>query len=198
MKRPIALLIAILALGTGAYFLFFNGKKVEKGPKDQPLAIAENTAPFNQSFDQLLSAYLQVKDALVASDTNLVNKAAAELLVAADSLKTEEIKGDSTGALKATAKDFALTINGSAKGILGEVDIENKRKDFELITDALYNLIRTVKYSGKKVYYNFCPMAFNDKGAYWMSTESEIRNPYFGNKMLTCGNVTDSLDYSKK
>ncbi len=197
MRRPIALLIAILALGVGAYLLFFNKPKADKGPKDKPLQISENTQPFNQSFDQLLTSYMQVKDALVASDTVKVNEAAKALLLAADSLKTYEIKVDSTGALKATARDFALTINGSAKGILGEADLDYKRKDFELVTDAMYNLIRTVKYSGKKIYYNFCPMAFDNKGAYWMSTESEIKNPYFGSKMLTCGNITDSLDYSK-
>lgn len=191
-------MIAIAALGAGAYFLFFNKKKEDKGPKDQPLTISENTQPFNQSFDRLLAAYIDVKDALVASDSSKVNAAAGALLLAADSLKTEEIKGDSTGALKATAHDFALTINGSAKGIMGEKNLDDKRKDFELVTDALYNLIRTVKYSGKKVYYNFCPMAFNNKGAYWMSTESEIKNPYFGSKMLTCGEITDSLDYSRK
>lgn len=198
MRKPITLFLAIAALAVGVYFLVFKKDSPVKGPKEQPLNISANSQPFNQSFDQLLTAYMEVKDALVAADTVKVNLAANSLAQAADSLKTEEITGDSTGALKATAKDFALTINGSAKGILGETDIDNKRKDFELVTDALYNLVRTVKYSGKKLFYQYCPMAFNDKGAYWMSTEKEIRNPYFGNKMLTCGEVKDSVDYSKR
>ncbi|HQE11916.1 MAG TPA: hypothetical protein PLQ78_04150 [Flavipsychrobacter sp.] len=43
------------------------------------------------------------------------------------------------------------------------------------------------------VYRQYCPMAFNDKGAYWLSNEEKIMNPYFGKKMLTCGEVTDTL-----
>jgi Cu(I)/Ag(I) efflux system membrane fusion protein len=36
-------------------------------------------------------------------------------------------------------------------------------------------------------------MAFNDKGAYWLSDKEAIRNPYFGDKMLTCGSVEETL-----
>jgi hypothetical protein len=40
-----------------------------------------------------------------------------------------------------------------------------------------------------EIYKQFCPMAFEGKGDYWYSTSSEIRNPYFGDKMLKCGRV---------
>ena len=139
-----------------------------------------------------------LKDALVASDTLKANAAGIILVTAADSLKTDEIHGDTTGAIKATAKDFAGTIVGSGKGLIGEKGIEAKRKEFEMITDALWSLTRTVKYAGKKIYYQYCPMAFDNKGAYWMSSAREIQNPYFGDKMLTCGSLEDSIDYSKK
>ena len=198
MKRPFALLLVVIALGVGVYFLFFRKEKEDRGPKDKPLGMVENTGPFNQSFDKLLSAYFSVKEALVASDTAKANVAAAALVVASDSLKTEEIMGDSTGAIKATAKDFAGTISGSAKGLAGEIGIEAKRKEFEMISDALWSLTRTVKYAGQKVYYQYCPMAFDNKGAYWISNERQIKNPYFGDKMLECGSIEDSLDYSQK
>ncbi len=38
-------------------------------------------------------------------------------------------------------------------------------------------------------------MAFNDAGAYWLSKTSDIKNPYYGKKMLTCGEVKDSIDF---
>ena len=41
-------------------------------------------------------------------------------------------------------------------------------------------------------------MAFNDAGAYWLSAASDIKNPYFGKKMLTCGEVKDSIDFRGK
>ena len=48
---------------------------------------------------------------------------------------------------------------------------------------------------GKTVYYQFCPMAFNEKGAFWLSTTKEISNPYFGDQMLTCGEIKETLSY---
>ena len=45
-----------------------------------------------------------------------------------------------------------------------------------------------------KLYYQYCPMAFNNKGAYWLSNEEAIRNPYFGDKMLKCGLVERDIE----
>ena len=41
-------------------------------------------------------------------------------------------------------------------------------------------------------------MAGNDKGAYWLSKESKIKNPYFGDEMLTCGSVKETIDENFK
>jgi Cu(I)/Ag(I) efflux system membrane fusion protein len=198
MKKAISVLILVIVVGA-AYFLFFKkGEKRDEGPKQQPLTLDDNTGAFNQSYNTLLTAYDGLKDALVASDTTKASAAARELRVAADSLKVSEIHGDSTGAIKETAKVYASTISSSAHALSLEANITAKRKEFEMIADALYNLTRTVRYDGQKLYWQFCPMAFNNKGAYWISNEREIRNPYFGNEMLECGSVEDSLDYSKK
>ena len=42
-------------------------------------------------------------------------------------------------------------------------------------------------------YVQHCPMAFDNAGANWLSEESAIRNPYFGDAMLTCGSTIDTL-----
>lgn len=197
MKRPVVFVLALLAVAVGAYFLFFKKPKPAERQKDQPLAIGENSGSFNQSFDLLLTAYYDLKDGLVASDSVTVNKAAMALTEAADSLKVDELK-DSTGVIKATAKDYAGVISGSAKGLAGEQNLEAKLTEFKMISESLWTLLRTVKFTGAKVYYQHCPMAFNNAGANWISKEREIRNPYFGDAMLTCGNTEDSLDYSQK
>jgi len=198
--RITIILVALSIIAVGLYTLYWNNKKDGDAgqPKQQPLSQGANTGAFNESFERLLTAYYSVKDALVASDTVKANKAAAELQIAADSLKVDEIQGDSTGTIKETALSYTGTILGSAKGFVGETTIDEKRKEFEMLTEAMWNLSRVVKYGGRKIYYQYCPMAFNDKGAYWMSNEREIRNPYFGDQMLECGKVEDSLDYSKK
>jgi uncharacterized protein YdbL (DUF1318 family) len=133
----------------------------------------------------------------VASDAAKATAAAQTLRTAADSLKVNEIKGDSTGVIKETALTYTSTITGSAQALVAEKDIEGKRKEFGNIADAMWTLTRTVRYSGKKLYWEYCPMAFNNQGAYWISYERDIKNPYFGSKMMTCGSVEDSIDYSK-
>jgi uncharacterized protein DUF3347 len=199
-RRPLIILISLLVILAGLYLIFWNGNKKpgSEEPHQQPIAQGANTGAFNESFDRLLTAYYAVKDALFASDTAKANKAAADLIYAADSLKINEINGDSTGTLKGLASDYAGTLSGSGKGLLGEQTIDAKRKEFEMMTEAMWNLSRSVKYGGRKIYYQYCPMAFDNKGAYWMSNERGIKNPYFGDKMPDCGSLEDSLDYSKK
>ena len=198
MNKRILYVAMIVVMVAAFYFLFIKQDAgAEKGPKESPVYVGKNTLAFDISYNKILDAYFEMKDALVADDTTKTNAAALLLSFAADSLKIDEIQDDSTGAIKTTARDFASTLSASAKGLQGDATIAEKRKEFELITDALWNLTRTVQFSGRKIYYQFCPMAFDDKGAFWMSADSEINNPYFGAAMLHCGSLEDSLDYSK-
>ena len=194
--KKVVLIVVILVIAAFVTYLFRSSEADKpKAEKPKPLSLGQKSGAFNDSFNELLTAYFSVKDALVESDTVKANAAAANLAIASEALKTDEITGDSTGMIKATAKSFAGTITGSALGLKGEKNIENKRQEFEMISDALWSLTRTVKYEGQKVYYQFCPMAFDNKGAYWLSKDANIRNPYFGDKMLTCGSTQDSLEY---
>ncbi|MFT3823289.1 MAG: DUF3347 domain-containing protein [Chitinophagaceae bacterium] len=200
MKKAVLTILLVAVAGLLVYWLGCKGKEKPAGEeqKEQPVAIGANTDAFNTSFRNLLTAYYNVKDALFAGDTARASAAALTLATASDSLKLDLIQGDSTGVIKETAKIYTGTIVGSATALAGENSLDNKRKEFANTADALWTLIRTVKYSGEKLYWDYCPMAFNNKGAYWVSNELTIKNPYFGSQMPTCGNVEDSLDYSKK
>jgi hypothetical protein len=193
---PLSLLpiIALLTLTS------CSGEQREQKAEDkaEPITASSLSAPFNESFAKLLNSYFEMKDAFVESDTMEVNAAAAGLLLSTDALKINDISGDSTGTIKETAQVFATTISNSVKALMAEKNIDDKRREFNMISDALWSLTRTVRYDMEKVYYQYCPMAFDNAGAYWLSRTSHINNPYFGEKMLTCGEVTDSLDYSKR
>lgn len=80
-----------------------------------------------------------------------------------------------------------------ATATLQAADLANRRKAFELLSDQLYPLLRTAKPEGMRLYRQFCPMAFDFKGAFWISAEREIMNPYFGDEMLHCGEVREIL-----
>lgn len=198
MKKGVLVILVLVILGIAGWMIWGGSKETRSEEKQKPLKLAENTNAFNSSFGVMLDAYFKLKDALVASDTAKASAAAMELATAADSLKIDEIKADTMGVLKLTAQEYAGTINGSAKGLAGENSLEAKRQEFKMITDALYVLFQTVRYDEQKIYWIHCPMAFNNTGAYWINQDSTVRNPYFGDKMLTCGTVEGQLDFTQQ
>jgi len=207
MKKIFLAILILGIIGIVVDKIFFSKKAdtAAETPKQQALTTSKNSDAFNGSFEKLLNGYFLLKEALADYDTVRANAAAAQLTGFADSLKTEEIKGDSTGDIRKTASDFAGTISGSAKGLRGETDLTKKKREFSMISEALYNLVRTVRYDRQKLYHQHCPMAFNDEEeAWWISNSNKIDNPYLGRKhpkykaaMESCGDITDSLDFSK-
>ena len=206
MKKIVIGVVLLLLAAFGVYKLFFaKAPAAASGePKQLALAISKNSPVFNESFEKLLNKYFSLKEALIDYDTAKANAAAKDMIVLADSLKTDEIKGDSTGNINKIADNLAGTISGSSKGLIGEQDLIKKKREFQMISEALYNLVRTVKYDRQKLYHQHCPMAFNDEEeAWWISNSNKIENPYLGKQhpkykgtMIGCGDITDSLDFS--
>lgn len=170
--------------------------KTEETTTTEPKAVAgyAYSETFNQSMNNVLNAYFDLKDAFVASDTSKVNVDAIHLQNLLDSLKLDEVqKFDSLGfaSINGRPGDVAAEI----AAMLGEKELEKKRESFEMVSNAFYDMVRVIKPTGATIYYQYCPMAFNDKGAYWLSNADSIMNPYFGKKMLTCGEVKETLKY---
>ncbi len=168
-------------------------KKTEEVAKMEPLSQSKNSPEFNAAFGSLLQDYYHLKDALVLSNDTMADASAVKLAKNADSLSLEGIKADTT--IGDLAKGYVETIVAEANGLIGEKNIEEKRKSFQIISGNMYDLVRTVRYDREVVYHQYCPMAFNDAGGFWLSSSSDIKNPYFGKKMLSCGEVKDSLDF---
>ena len=140
----------------------------------------------------VVTDYYQLKDAFVATDAAKADEAAKKLAQSADAMKAA-LQNDSSA--DAQILPYLDTVRMSSEQLVAEQDstTEKKRVHFETVSDAMYALLKNVELKNAAVYRQYCPMAFDDKGAYWLSNESEIRNPYFGKKMLECGEVTDSL-----
>ena len=68
-----------------------------------------------------------------------------------------------------------------------------KRKAFQTASVTMMEMTNTFKPLDETIYVLHCPMADNNKGADWLSTEKEIRNPYYGSSMLKCGEVTREI-----
>ena len=68
--------------------------------------------------------------------------------------------------------------------------IEHQREHFEILSKDIYDLVKAFG-GGQVLYKDFDPMYNNGKGAFWLSETKEIRNPYYGNKMITCGSAEE-------
>lgn len=170
-------------------------KNVAETPKT--LAASAHSDSFNLAFGKMLDSYFRLKDQFIAENDTLIASEAVGLIsdVAEAAVAFKDLKNDSA-ALK-TAHSVAVSISSDLKSLVSETDREERRKTFQTVSEQLYDLVRTVQYDRTVVYHQFCPMAFNDAGAFWLSNSSEIRNPYLPKKMLICGEVKDSIDFRK-
>jgi len=125
-----------------------------------------------------LQAYYEVKDALVSSNASVAGTKATAFINA--------IKANGKTNASKALRDKILF---DAEHIAESKDIEHQRDHFTSLSTDFYALVKAVKLNDKPVYYAYCPM----KKSYWLSDSEGIKNPYYGNKMLTCGKVTEVL-----
>ena len=121
----------------------------------------------------MLEAYMDLKDAFVKTNTS-------EASMAADTF--------AKSAYARINKDMLAAL----KTIANNQDIVTQRAAFQTVTTSMIEYVKTNK-SDESVYVQYCPMALGNTGASWLSLSNEIRNPYFGDKMLKCGKVTEKL-----
>lgn len=128
----------------------------------------------NQNMEAVYNHYMHIKTALV--NTN------AEEAKSGAQMMTEALQN-------AGGNEQALN---AAQKIAQSDNINEQRTTFQDLSAAMENMLSGQLSSGE-VYKQFCPMAFEGKGAYWLSSSKEIRNPYYGDKMLKCGSVKDTI-----
>jgi len=88
--------------------------------------------------------------------------------------------------------DQLNAMKAALKAIRSTSDVETQRVAYARFEDALYASLKRFGVNGT-VYRQFCPMAKNGAGAYWLSDKKPIRNPYFGEQMLTCGETKEVI-----
>ncbi len=150
----------------------------------------EVSAAFKAYIEALYDEYIKVKNALVEDDIDIAAQGAkklADLIESNKDTKPEKGLGDEDW------EKLQVNLISAVDLISGTEDIGKQREHFIVLSE---NMAEAVQIFGvnKKVYSQFCPMANNDLGAYWLSEEEEIRNPYFGNAMLRCGTVKGIIE----
>lgn len=153
---------------TALVFSCSNAKTEQADNSQQPKA---NTTTGTQS--NVISDYMALKDAFVQSDIQTVKSLALDLV------KTLEVQ------------NVKIEIIEAARSIASNEDLDQQRIAFKTVTDGLIEEWQSN--DAQTIYVQYCPMAFDNTGANWLSLSEEIRNPYFGDKMLTCGRVEKTL-----
>jgi Cu(I)/Ag(I) efflux system membrane fusion protein len=137
----------------------------------------------------LFDHYFEIKDALVATDAKKTAQKAKEALVIINSISGSELSGPAES-LWNTKKTI---LKKAFESIASTDDVEKQREAFIPLSNTMIQLSRAFGGSNNDLYIQHCPMADNNTGADWLSLQKEIRNPYFGDKMLTCGTVKDVI-----
>jgi hypothetical protein len=176
MKKYIALSVVLVA------FTFFSCGNEKKKTEPEIIEVETAEAPTEYTAENtdvsftdgkmadVFKQYIQLKTALVNTDAE---KASAEATILRDIF------------VKIEASEATIT---AAQNLAESKDVEVQRTAFVRVTSAVEQLMEGALSSGT-IYKQYCPMAFGNTGASWLSESKEIYNPYFGDKMLRCGRV---------
>jgi hypothetical protein len=170
MKKQITLLMFVL-VSFGTYAQHKHGEHAAAKSTAQAKAPEFKDEKVGTAYMH----YLHLKDALVASNAAEAKKAAGELEKSLTTIPNGKMAED------------------AAKKIASTSDLKAQRKLFSALSNEITTVVKASKLASGSLYVEYCPMANNNEGAYWLSNEKEIKNPYFGDMMLRCGSVQETV-----
>lgn len=153
----------------------------------QKFSIPENA---KAAIVPLFNSYFKMKSALVNDDVESAKEAGHAIRTALREVDMNLFKGN--------AYTFWMQQKTALKNELqdleGNSNIEAVRMNFIEISKSMIAIAESFGPLATAIYIQHCPMAYSNQGADWLSREKEIRNPYFGASMLTCGEVTKTIN----
>ena len=138
----------------------------------------------------MLDPYLKLKNSLVASDAVQAATAARQAQQALQAIDMTLVSDEA----HQQWMDYHQTMQETLATIEGSTELEAQRTAFAPLSQTLYQSIQRFGITGINAYYQYCPMADSNEGAYWLSQQEEINNPYFGEAMLRCGETREVLE----
>ena len=174
-----------LSIMTLAFGLTSFAKNGNENLTAKPISANAETINVFSTTD-IVKGYLTIKNALVKSNSKAASQTAATLEVTFNTIDVT--------ALSAAQKTIWIKIGAEAKkqakaitSNIGKLD--KQRKAFQQLSVTINELVTTFG-SGQKLYQDFCPMY--EGGSMWLSETKDIKNPYYGAQMLTCGRIQET------
>lgn len=144
---------------------------------------------FRSEVTGLVQSYLEMKDALFASDFGEARQKTTETQQKLEAIGEHRLDGSAHTAWMQTWNN----LQGHLRPMAASEDIETLRAEFRFLSDLMVVTVKSFGIEGV-VYQQYCPMAFGDEGAYWLSSEEQIRNPYLPESMPGCGEVIERIE----
>jgi Cu(I)/Ag(I) efflux system membrane fusion protein len=166
-----------------------SAKKTEKAEKAKETK-SEAPQHFKHEMDRIYLTYFDIQNALSEDNLKDAQKASEDFQKVVKRISHDKLKPES---MKEWHKLKADALS-SAKSVSTAENLTKAREGFSSLSTDVYELCRKFGASGKfPVYRFFCPMAFNNKGGYWLQNKTGVFNPYFGKVMLKCGEKTEDV-----
>ena len=143
---------------------------------------------FQVQLKTVFDEYITLKDALIKGDTKVSTQASSMMLKKLASVDMKLLKGDAHNSwmqLSSQLKSHTKSLNSTS-------NIKKQRNHFKPLSSSLIMAVEKFGIN-QKVYSQFCPMADGNKGGSWLSLEDKVLNPYYGDAMLKCGEVTKTI-----
>lgn len=163
--------------------------KEEDVAMEMPDFRAQVSPAFRQELDALAQTYLRVKDDLVKTNAKASSTHAVELAKQLEKMQNLKLPAEAVTFWK-TQQD---ALRQHVARIKASTDVEAQRVQFDFVSQLLINTFKVFGSGKAALYVQHCPMAFNNRGADWLSKEEKILNPYFGDEMLNCGFVKENV-----
>jgi hypothetical protein len=170
-------LVIVLLIASGFFTACSSNNKTAASASDSTSA-AQEIKFKSDTIANVYNHYILLKDALVKSDSVAAAEAGTDLAAV-----LKNIKGCENTA-------FAATEIGKT------TDLAQQRSTFISLSSDIVAMFKNTDLETGSVFVEFCPMANEGKGAYWLASTKEIRNPYYGNEMLECGEVKQEIKHT--
>ncbi len=187
--KNIIFAMAISAISLTACNSSSNKSTEANTTNDNPAAGVQSVSASSSPVSSLLQIYLKMKNDFAKDDDKGAAGAGNQMLKAFNDFDKSSVKEADKKAfddITDDAKEHAEHIGMNAG------NIKHQREHFDMLSKDMYDLVKKFG-AGEKIYVDFCPMYNNNKGATWLSETKEIKNPYFGKEMDTCGILQEEL-----
>lgn len=138
--------------------------------------------------DEIVENYLRVKEALAADNQEEAANAGKLLAGNLQSFDRSQYSSEEQQELTDIIEDAQEHAEHIAESPIG-----HQREHFDILSKDVIDMI-AITGTGKKLYQTYCPMYNDNKGAQWLSSTKEIKNPYFGSKMINCGEIQKEIN----